>query len=108
MYMIYYSYQSNDFRPQRNATELISKFEQRTSDLVRIPHEHTELLQILEYKPGQYYHSHEDASLRVFKSKWPVAKARSRLREAAPPAEGKSRRFGGQPTLKETAPEPIC
>ena len=45
--------QSNDFRPQRNSTQLVAKFEQRTSDLVRIPHDHIELLQVLEYRPGQ-------------------------------------------------------
>lgn len=49
-------------RPKHNETELIAKFEQRTADLVRIPHNHAEQLQVLGYNPGGFYHVHDDAT----------------------------------------------
>lgn len=57
---------SGDYRPAHNSTELVRRFEQRTADLSRLPHDHSEELQILQYKPGGFYHVHDDASNMEF------------------------------------------
>ncbi|RKL65437.1 2OG-Fe(II) oxygenase [Salipaludibacillus neizhouensis] len=45
---------------QENESDLVTKIEKRTSQIMNIPYEHGEGLQILNYKIGQEYKAHYD------------------------------------------------